>query len=101
MARALTSSGKFSRKALASAVVHSARLGVAGAATAAAADEAVTSRSDELEELELETVLMASLLAAVADAGKEFLANGSLGDVGLLFAAVTAGVGLILAKDAK
>ena len=42
-----------------------------------------------------------TILAAVADAGKEFLANGSLGDVGLLFAAVTAGVGLILAKDSK
>jgi hypothetical protein len=42
-----------------------------------------------------------TIIAAVADAGKEFLANGTLGDIGLLFAAVTAGVGLILAKDSK
>ena len=42
-----------------------------------------------------------TILAAVADAGKEFLAHGTLGDVGLLFAAVTAGVGLILAKDSN
>ena len=42
-----------------------------------------------------------TILAAVADAGKEFLANGTLGDIGLLFAAVTAGVGLILAKDSN
>ena len=42
-----------------------------------------------------------TILAAVADAGKEFLTSGSLGDIGLLFAAVTAGVGLILAKDSN
>ena len=42
-----------------------------------------------------------TILAAVSDAGKEFLTNGTLGDIGLLFAAVTAGVGLILAKDSN
>jgi hypothetical protein len=42
-----------------------------------------------------------TILAAVADAGKEFLSNGTLGDIGLLFAAVTAGVGLIVAKDSN
>jgi hypothetical protein len=42
-----------------------------------------------------------TILAAVADAGKDFLATGSLGDIGLLFASITAGVGLILAKDSK
>jgi hypothetical protein len=42
-----------------------------------------------------------TILAAVADAGKEFLANGTLGDVGLLFASLTAGIGLILAKDSN
>jgi hypothetical protein len=42
-----------------------------------------------------------TILAAVSEAGKEFLSNGNLGDMGLLFAAVTAGVGLILAKDSN
>lgn len=42
-----------------------------------------------------------TILAAVSDAGKEFLTSGTFGDVGLLFAAVTAGVGLILAKDSN
>jgi hypothetical protein len=42
-----------------------------------------------------------TILAAVSEAGKEFLSNGNLGDIGLLFAAVTAGVGLILAKDSS
>jgi hypothetical protein len=42
-----------------------------------------------------------TILAAVADAGKEFMVNGTPGDLGLLFAAVTAGVGLILAKDSN
>lgn len=42
-----------------------------------------------------------TILAAVADAGKDFLATGQLGDVGLLFASLTAGIGLILAKDSN
>jgi hypothetical protein len=42
-----------------------------------------------------------TILAAVSEAGKEFLSNGTFGDIGLLFAAVTAGVGLILAKDSN
>jgi NAD(P)H-dependent flavin oxidoreductase YrpB (nitropropane dioxygenase family) len=46
-------------------------------------------------------VSYSDLVAAVSDAGKEFLANGTFGDIGLLFAAVTAGIGLILAKDSN
>ena len=42
-----------------------------------------------------------TIIAAVSEAGKEFLNNGKFGDLGLLFAAVTAGVGLILAKDSS
>jgi len=42
-----------------------------------------------------------TILAAVSEAGKEFLSNGTFGDIGLLFATVTAGVGLILAKDSN
>jgi len=42
-----------------------------------------------------------TILAAVSDAGKEFLANGTFGDIGLLFAAITAGIGLIVAKDSN
>jgi len=42
-----------------------------------------------------------TILAAVADAGKDFIATGQLGDVGLLFASLTAGIGLILAKDSN
>ena len=42
-----------------------------------------------------------TILAAVSEAGKEFLSSGTLGDMGLLFAAITAGVGLILAKDSS
>jgi hypothetical protein len=42
-----------------------------------------------------------TILAAVSDAGKEFLSNGTFGDFSLLFAAVTAGVGLIFAKDSN
>lgn len=42
-----------------------------------------------------------TILAAVADAGKDFIATGSLGDIGLLFASITAGIGLILAKDSN
>jgi hypothetical protein len=62
-----------------------------------------TARTNRNKKMNWKTTLLGvfTILAAVADAGKEFLANGSLGDVGLLFAAVTAGVGLILAKDSK
>lgn len=42
-----------------------------------------------------------TIIAAISEAGKEFLNNGTFGDIGLLFAAVTAGIGLILAKDSK
>jgi hypothetical protein len=42
-----------------------------------------------------------TILAAVATAGKELLATGSLPDIGLLVASVLAGWGLIAAQDAR
>jgi hypothetical protein len=42
-----------------------------------------------------------TILAAVSVAAKEFLTNGSLPDIGILFASVAAGWGLIAARDAK
>lgn len=42
-----------------------------------------------------------TILAAVATAGKEFLATGTFPDIGLLVAAVLSGWGLIAAQDAR
>jgi hypothetical protein len=41
-----------------------------------------------------------SIVVALASAGLAFLKTGSVPDIGTLIAAVTAGVGLIVAKDA-
>jgi hypothetical protein len=41
-----------------------------------------------------------SIVVALANAGLTFLKTGSVPEIGTLIAAVTAGVGLILAKDA-
>ena len=44
---------------------------------------------------------IATILAAVGAAGKTYFGTGTIPDLGLLFATVSAGVGLIAAKDAK
>jgi len=41
-----------------------------------------------------------SIVVAVGSAALTFLKTGSIPDIGTLIAAITAGVGLILAKDA-
>jgi len=49
------------------------------------------------------TTLIGSLtiIVAIADAAKDVLATGQLGDVGLLISSLTAGIGLIFAKDSN
>jgi hypothetical protein len=42
-----------------------------------------------------------SIVVAVAGAGVEFLKTGKVPDLGILIAAIVAGVGLIKAADAK
>ena len=42
-----------------------------------------------------------TILAAATTAGREFLATGTLPDIGLLVASVLAGWGLITAQDAR
>ena len=42
-----------------------------------------------------------SIVVAIAGAAVEFLKTGKVPDLGILFAAVIAGVGLIKAADAK
>jgi len=44
---------------------------------------------------------IATILTAVGTAAKTYLGTGSIPDLGALIAAVTAGIGLIAAKDAK
>ncbi len=44
---------------------------------------------------------IATILAALGAAGKTYFGTGSLPDVGLLVSSVTAGIGLIAAKDAR
>jgi hypothetical protein len=44
---------------------------------------------------------VATILAAVGTAGKTYLATGTIPDLGAVIAAITAGIGLIAAKDAK
>jgi len=41
-----------------------------------------------------------SIVVALSNAGLTFLKTGSVPEIGTLIAAITAGVGLILAKDA-
>jgi hypothetical protein len=41
-----------------------------------------------------------TIVVALANAGMTFLKTGAVPEIGTLIAAVTAGVGLILAKDA-
>ena len=41
-----------------------------------------------------------SIVVAVGSAALTFLKSGSIPDIGTLIAAITAGIGLILAKDA-
>lgn len=43
----------------------------------------------------------ATILAAVGTAAKTYLATGTIPDLGALIAAVTAGIGLIAAQDAR
>jgi hypothetical protein len=40
-----------------------------------------------------------TIIASLSTAGREFLANGSIPDLGLIAASLLAGWGLIMAKD--
>jgi hypothetical protein len=40
-----------------------------------------------------------TIIASLSTAGREFLANGSIPDIGLIAASLLAGWGLIVAKD--
>lgn len=46
------------------------------------------------------TLGVLTILGAVSNAGITFLKTGTLPDLGILIAAITAGIGLITAKDA-
>jgi hypothetical protein len=42
-----------------------------------------------------------TIIASLSTAGREFLANGSIPDIGLVGASLLAGWGLVMAKDAS
>ena len=42
-----------------------------------------------------------TIIAAASSAGRDFLTTGQLPDLGLLLASLTAGWGLIVARDAR
>jgi hypothetical protein len=44
---------------------------------------------------------IATIITAVGTAAKTYLATGGIPDLGVLIASVTAGIGLITAKDAR
>jgi hypothetical protein len=44
---------------------------------------------------------VATILAAIGTAGKTYLGTGTIPDLGILIASISAGIGLIAAKDAK
>ena len=42
-----------------------------------------------------------TIIASASSAGRDFLTTGQLPDLGLLFASLTAGFGLVVARDAR
>jgi hypothetical protein len=42
-----------------------------------------------------------TIIASASSAGRDFLTTGQLPDLGLLFASLTAGFGLVMARDAR
>jgi hypothetical protein len=55
----------------------------------------------QMKNLKTTALGILTILAAATTAGREFLATGTLPDIGLLVASVLAGWGLITAQDAR